>query len=824
MDLRKTIVQIASLALAAQAPIQVARPLPPLLDLRTADASQLLPRDPRDPAQVNAARLAWIPRIQPFKEASELRIQLPVGDLRLPLLQAASQALRAQNADQQLYLAFDPEAPSLWNPSAWGTLQGGILTAEDLGTDPTKWRDLLVRAQELMPGRSWYLWAPVDPGARASMLLGDGGRLVVPPLGPTARLAASLPKDFTEVEGGLGDLTLRHPKSADARRWRFVAGEWQGVALPKERTEVAVTAKDTYDVGALLARMRGTQLRDRVALITCEAKLVAEMHVQSTHGTGNDLGFIFQAFEKGGETEELLQQQIRLNGVAANLKGGVQLPIIEARSSIAAPVALSLTERYHYEDGGPGMTPGSRRLNFAAVDKDPLLPEGELLVDERTGRILEERSSRTDLPGTVKSERRVLTYGEPAPGLWRVMKIETFERWMTSNGVTQVQRNLTYGDFRINDPEFEARRQSARSSDGTMLKQTLEGLRYFNLKQDGQRYVEQKPKTSGRALAGILLVDPGLQMPVMPLGGLVYFDFNAFGKGIQLNAITAIVFNQVQMSVPRLPGGFDLSASFRTLLLPSTERPVKNGKLQDRDGVARQFGYLSTTVGHDLGLGFRLEGSGRFEYDRFSEAREEKYRTPNYTLPPSGLSREWRGEVSWQARGFQLRSYLSTGHRPEGSYGTPAELQQVPDEGDFRRWGGAMAYDHRMTGNWWLHGELGVAGGRGFDRFTSMGLGGEGGVAGIRAGSIAADRMQWAKAGVVLPTGGNFRLTMTLDHARARSVDDQQTYRFTGLGVAGDLPGFWWFTAVRVNLGGGLQSDVPGVRTVNGFVALLRVF
>ena len=824
MVFRACLLLFLSLTLSAQALIQVAAPLPPVLDLRAADLGQMLPRDPRDPAQVEAARLAWGPRIQAYQTVPALRLRLPLGADRLALLQAASQALRAQKADQRLFLAYDPDAPSLWDPTAWGTLQGGILTAEDLGPDPAVWRDTLVRAQELMPGRSWYLWLPADPGARASMLLGDGGRLVVPALGPTARLAASLPQDFTDVEGGLGDLTLHHPKTTEARRWRFQAGEWQTADLPKERNVVAVTAKDTYDVGALLARMRATQLRDRVALITCEAKLDTELHIQAAHGTGGDLGFTFRAFNKIGEADELLQQQVRLNGVTAKLEGGVQLPLIEARTSIAAPVALSLTERFHYEDGGSGSAPHTRLILFSPVDKVPQLPEGDLLVDEITGRVLQESSQRADLPGTVKSERRTITYGEPTPGLWRVVKTETFERWVTAGGVTQVQRNHVYSEFRINDPAFETRRQQARVSTQTMLKQTVDGMRYFNLKKDGQRYVEEKPKTSGRAIAGVLLVDPGLQMPVTPLGGLAYFDFNAFGKGIQLSVLTAIVFNQVQISTPRLPGGFDWAASFRTLLLPSTERPVQDGKLQDRDGVARQFGFLSTTLGHDLGLGFRLEASGRFEYDRFSEAREEKYRTAGYVLPPSGFSREWRGELSWQAKGFQLRSYWGEGQRPDGTYGAPGQLQQTPDQGKYRRWSGSVAYDHRMDGNWWLHGEAGVSGGHGFDRFTSMDLGGEGGVSGIRAGSISADRLQFAKAGVVLPTGGNFRLTMTVDHARARSLDDQQTYRFTGLGVAGDLPGFWWFTAVRLKLGGGLQSDVPGVRTVNGYVALLRVF
>jgi hypothetical protein len=67
-------------------------------------------------------------------------------------------------------------------------------------------------------------------------------------------------------------------------------------------------------------------------------------------------------------------------------------------------------------------------------------------------------------------------------------------------------------------------------------------------------------------------------------------------------------------------------------------------------------------------------------------------------------------------------------------------------------------------------------------------------------------------------------LSLSLEHARARSLDDQKTYGMSGVGITGDLPGFWLFTAVRVDLGVGVQSDIAGVRTVNGYVALLRVF
>ena len=807
--------------LHAQAPIQVGTPEPILLDLRDADAGVLVPVDARDPAQTEAANKAWLSRIERLRGVASVRILLPRSGPRLPLLLAASQALHAQDPAKKLFIAFDAEASSLVDETAWGAVDGGALISADLGNTLALWRERLAKAQESFPGRPWFLWLPMDPGASASTLLGDGGRIIVPEGGASARLAAMLPLGFTEVEGGVGDLMLRKRGGHEAKRWRFSNGEWVPAELPKERTEVAVSAEASYDVGALLAKMRAEQLRSRAAQRNLKARLDVDLHMQGSTGMGADLGFTFKYFERAGETPELLQEEVRFNGVRANLKGEVQLPIVESRTSLAAPVALSLTERYRYRDGGPG-GPNHRKILFDPVDKDGALFNGELVVEENTGRVIEERSERSNLPGTVKSERRILTYGEAVPGVWRVLKTQTFERWVSPGGVAQVQRKLVLTNLEINDPGFDVAREVARHSKQTMLKESPDGFRYFTRQADGTRKMEEKPRTSGRAIAGVIVVDPGLNPPVLPLAGLVYYDFNAFNRGVQINALTAVLFNTASVVVPRLPGGFDLNLDSALLLYAAGERPVINGKLSSKDEVAHRFGTLNLNLGHDLGKGFRFEALARFQYDRYSETKDDEAKTPGFGLPPSGLTKELRGELGWLYRGFQLQGFYGKGQRPEGNYGTPDNPQTVPDEGRFTRWGGTIGYDHQLKNGLWLHGGGGMVGGQGFDRFKALNLNGI--VSGIRSNSITADRIVYARLGAVLPAGPNLRLSVFLDHGEARSLDDQKTYGLTGLGIAGDLPGFWWFTALRVNLGIGLKSDIAGVKTVNGFIALLRVF
>ena len=801
--------------------LRVGVPVPPLLDLRDAQAALLVPEDPRIPAQVEAVRTAWLPLIAPFQEAVSLRLRLPLGPGRVALLLAASQALKAQKLQRTLYLEFDPLAPAILDEGAWGAVDGGVLLPEALGPNPALWRQQLGNAQSFFPGRPWTLWLPADPGPLLGTLMGDGGRIVIPPGGPAATLSLALPPGYSEVEGGLGDITLR-TRAGAALRWRFELGAWQKADLPKSRVEVAVTGAQTYDVSALLATMRAAQLRDRAAFRTFEADLAVDLHLQSSRGPGVDLGFRFRTFEALGDSEELLQRQVLVNGVNAKLPDGVQLPIVESRTSLAQPVALSLTERYRYADAGPA-GPGVRLLRFEPVDPNPTLLRGQLKVEEATGRILEETSEREGLPGTVKSERRLITYGAVGSS-WRPLRTQTFERWLSPGGITQVQRTLTYTAPGVNAEGFETRRAQARQGTGTMLKQTQDGVRYFVPQPDGTRRIEERPRTSGRGVGLFLLMDPGLGWPVVPLGGFGYSDFNAFDKGVQLNALIAGVFNSVALAVPSLPGGFDLNLNASTMLLSTDQRPVKGGRLLGKDSVGRRFGTLSLEAGHDLGRGFRAELQGRFQYDRYGLARD--YRTEGYVLPPDGWTQELRGELSWLWRGFQARGFYGKGERPDGLFGAPGAIQPVADHGAFRRWGGTLSLDRQLRPDLWFHGEASAITGRGFDRFQALYVGGliDGSVAGIRTNALAADRITSAKASLTLPSGANLRLSLGLEHAQARSLDDGRNYRFSGVSAVGDLPGFWWVTTCRVNLGVGLQSDVPGVKVVNGMISFFRVF
>lgn len=807
------------LAAAPDPPLQVAQPLPRLLDLTRAEPAGLIPRDSRDEAQSLAAGRAWDALTGPLATAGALRLALPRGPFRLPMLLAASQHLKAMNPACRVYLAFDPEGGALLDEVAWGALDGGALAPGDLGPEPARWRERLVQAQEQCPGRPWTLWLPTDPGAAAGVLLGDGGRLVVPDGGPAAALARQAPSGFTEIEGGLGDLTLSPRQGGEARRWTFDGTAWRPAARLRDRHEIQVVGQDSYDVGALLARMRGTQLRDRAALRTCVATLDYRMHLQGERGN-TDLGFEYLAFDRAGEPEEALRKQVTYNGVAAKLHGDAQLPIVEPRTSLAPPVALALTERFRYADGGPA-GPGLRTLRFEPVDGDPQLASGTLKVQEATGRILEERSQRTGLPGIVRSEQRVLTYGEPAPGLWRVVAVHSTERWLLGGEVIQVQRRIAYRDFLVNGAGFEAARAAARAGDGSMIQQTLDGARYYTKQKDGTRKADAKAKSNGIAAAGVVIMDPNQSPPVLPLAGLLFFDLNAGGRGVQYSFLTAVLYNYLSLTVPDLAFGTALHASANLSALAQVDQPVVHGQLQDRDGVQQRSQAAGVDLSRDLGLGLRFNLSENVVFNDYTTPGDRRYVTPGFTNPATGFNTFTQGQLTWQRSGLSLRTYYGEGHRPDRPWGEAGALQAVPEAGRYQRWGGAAVYDVELGRDLWLQTTLGEATGRAFDRFQAIPF--DGLVSGIKPDTLVADQVAYGQVRVTVPTGPSLRLNLALDHGVARSQDDQKHYGFTGLSIAGDLPGFWWFTAVNVAMGIGLQSDIPGLRSVNGMITFIRL-
>jgi hypothetical protein len=483
------------LAAPPTAPIRIEHRLPPTLDLRDADPTSLVPQNPKDPAQGEVARMAWQERLLPYQRAEVLRLILPAQGPRVPallqgllgprtslpasrmaLLLAANQALKAVNPACRLYLAYQAGEEPFLDEAVWGALDGGILLPGDLGADPLRWRDVLAQAQAQVPGRPWELWLDRDPGPLAGSLLGDGGILVVPDGGPSARLAKALPPGTLDLEGGLGDLIATPRETARSQRWTYVQGGWEPTPLPQGRTEVAVAGQRPYEVGTLLAKVRAARLRNLAALRTLEARFVIQAHQSANSGPGTDSGITLELFSAAGEGNEMAVREVTLNGVRLNLPPGFRFPLDSGREECAfVPIALTPTEHFHYWDGGPS-APGRRWLKFKAMDGDPALPEGELDVEESSGTILRQVIRRSGPRGLIRNEEVTAEFGEVLPGIYTMVRSSALMRVLGADGqLSPLRVQGVLQDPRVNQEDFFARREAARTSDALMLKATPSG-------------------------------------------------------------------------------------------------------------------------------------------------------------------------------------------------------------------------------------------------------------------------------------------------------------------------------------------------------------
>lgn len=94
-----------------------------------------------------------------------------------------------------------------------------------------------------------------------------------------------------------------------------------------------------------------------------------------------------------------------------------------------------------YRDGGPGPVPDQRWIRFESSGSLDENHSGALLIEISTGRIVMERSQRTNPASMIRSESRITQFGEIAPGHWQEVEIRSLERWVTAHGETIVQRH-----------------------------------------------------------------------------------------------------------------------------------------------------------------------------------------------------------------------------------------------------------------------------------------------------------------------------------------------------------------------------------------------
>src|SRR4029079_10999543 len=132
-------------------------------------------------------------------------------------------------------------------------------------------------------------------------------------------------------------------------------------------------------------------------------------------------------------------------------------------------------------------------------------------------------------------------------------------------------KEVSFSEFRVNDPAFEQERAAARASDRVMYRETDRGLRYY-VKEGETRVVSEHATNHAKAMAMGVTLDPSYAFP-LPIFGIDYLNFQFGSPNTQL----AVLFGGVLAAgnIQRSKIGdtkLDASVDFFAIAAPSSDR------------------------------------------------------------------------------------------------------------------------------------------------------------------------------------------------------------------------------------------------------------
>ncbi|HEX9985591.1 MAG TPA: hypothetical protein VGF69_20200 [Thermoanaerobaculia bacterium] len=531
-------------------------------------------------------------------------------------------------------------------------------------------------------------------------------------------------------------------------------------------------------------------------------------------------------------------QDFYVNGVRWRYGKVPELPLVQPEKVTQLPLDIHLTNEYRYQLVRETDMLGYRtyEVRFEPPRNAPEglpLYRGTVWIDARTwarvrismvqlnlkGEVLS-NEERVDFLPFARDTKAMLTAGQVAQRpareiIWLPYDVSAQQVVSAAGRANVIQRATTFTNFRIEPAEYESLLSQAQASEARMVRETDKGLRYLEKQDDGTRVVKEGFDTSRLFLLGGIYHDEGLEFPVVPLGGVNYFNFNLANKGIQTNVFFAGVIVLANATHPNVANtrtnvGLDLFA-----LAISGENQVLDANAEEIESQTVKVRPMSLTarVGHPFAQFGKIDvalGLSRFAYSR-GENTAPEFLTPSSTflISPSIAAQYSRWGYTVQA------NYDYSRRTTWEPWGLPGDYD--PAQKSFARFGGSIAKSFFLPKFQRLSIDATYLDGTRLDRFSKYELGNFGGSArvhGIRSGSVRAEQMLLAHASYGFVFSDQFRLEAFYDHAIVQ--DAAAGYRnepFQGVGLGGQTIGPWG-TLLRLDLG-----KTIGRNAQDGFVA-----
>ena len=530
-------------------------------------------------------------------------------------------------------------------------------------------------------------------------------------------------------------------------------------------------------------------------------------------------------------------QDFYINGVKWKYGRIPELPLIQPEKVTQLPLDIHLTNEYRYQlvretdvDGYHAYEVRFEPPPHAAASLP--LYRGTVWIDARTWARIRITMVQLNLTGEVLSnEERVdfqpfsreahvpLTAAEVAKSdprqlIWLPREVSAQQVVSAAGRANVVLRSTTFSNFRIDTPEFDRLHIAASASDARMVRESADaGLKYLEKRGDGTRVVKEGFDSSRTFMLGGIHHDAGLEFPVVPLGGIDYFNFNLGGRGIQTNVFFAGVVLAANATNPNVANTrTNIGADFFGLALPTTNSIYRNGDEQKGEAVKTVPVNLTLRAGHPF-LGFgKIDVSFGVNHTTYQRSEDT---AADFEVPADTFVLNPGIDAQYSRWGYTLTGFYDyakrTSWRP---WGNLAEYSD--DQKTYTRFGGSFGKSFYLPKFQRLSVDVNYLDGQRLDRFSKYELGffGSQRIHGVQSGSVRAERAILAHLSYGFVVSDQFRLEAFYDHGL---LDDKAAgYRrepFQGIGIGGQTVGPYG-TLLRLDIG-----KTIGRNAQDGFVA-----
>jgi hypothetical protein len=538
-------------------------------------------------------------------------------------------------------------------------------------------------------------------------------------------------------------------------------------------------------------------------------------------------------------------QDFYVNGVKWKYGKIPELPLIQPEKVTQLPLDLHLTNDYHYtlvrETDLLGYHTYEVRFEPPANAPAALpLYRGTVWIDGKswarirismiqlnlTGEVLS-NEERVDFQPFARDSHQPLTAADvekndPRAVLW-LPKLVSAQQVISAGGrANPVLRETDFTNFRIEPPDFEGALKTASASDARMVRESpSSGMQYLEKTASGDRVVKEGFDLSRKFLLGGVHHDAGLQFPVLPLGGIDYFNFNVHNTGIQSNVFFAGIVVVANATNPNVANTrTNVGVDFFGIAVPTTSTVYRGGIEQKNEAVRSLGTSLTLRAGHPFAQFGKIDlslGLSHVNYRRDTDtASSFTIPTSTFVISPSVDLQYARW--GWVASGFYEHNQR-TSWKPWGLLSEYNDNQKSFDD-----FGASLGKSFYLPKFQRIGVEVNYLDGSHLDRFSKYELGffGTQRVHGIKSGSVRAEKMTLGHLTYGFVFSDQFRIEAYYDHALV--TDRTAGYSnepFQGVGLGGQTIGPWG-TLVRLDIG-----KTIGRNTQSGFVAnvvLLKLF